>query len=487
MDTLTTDKIEELARRQYEEERARKEAKKQGKSVRTVKKDKKGKSEQKHTSFLKRATKELSLVPISSVSDIVNRQISLYDWQTHHEENVKRERLDWKNPKNSPHVSQTWLVAEGKYYRSEPASTYDRVINNDAPKKEYRRRTDEHKSVVGWAARRMFLETVEFLTTIKKQRIVRKKKERDIVLYSGAAPGHHVNILCGWFRKDFDFVVFDWRKLELTTRENLTIRQESFTDKIAKEYENKGVIFVCNTLVNNGKFDYDEKNIKNAMELQKCWCDVLKPKIALLDFRLPWSRGETEFFEGTIRYPVWGQPSGMDCRIEVVFPKSVDSDGVVTYEKPKIKKYDHKIHEERMFHFNTISRVQLYRHGVHPEGYNKTLDHCYDCMTEIYICQRYIRVSEQKKQVEESRVIPLSELITEYCQKEDPKKSLEVHVPDMTRQRGNRGGHRRNNNNYVGGRGRGRGGYGRNQGGYHRRGGGYGGGNHHNHKRRRQN
>ena len=54
------------------------------------------------------------------------------------------------------------------------------------------------------------------------------------MIYSGAAPGHHVNLLTGWFKHDFDFVVFDRRKFQLTTRENLTIRQEPFTDRTAR-------------------------------------------------------------------------------------------------------------------------------------------------------------------------------------------------------------------------------------------------------------
>ena len=66
-------------------------------------------------------------------------------------------------------------------------------------------------------------------------------------------------------------------------------------------------------------------------------------------------------------------------------------------------------------------------------------------MSEIRILHRYIQVMEQKE-VNVSRVRAMGELITEYCQKgpENKGKSLEIHVPDISRQRhGNRGNRRR--------------------------------------------
>jgi hypothetical protein len=463
---FTTEKIDEIVRKQMEQMKAEEKAKKEGKSVSVAKKEMKDEKPkvQKHVAFMKKERRVVESRPIKSVEEIVNRQVHLFDWQTYHEDSVKRERLNWKNPRNSPHVSQTWLVADGKYYRSEAAKTYDRIIKNDAPRQGYRRRTSEHKSVVHWTERRLLLEAVEFLTTIKKDRLIKRKKEREIVLYSGAAPGHHVNLLSAWFRSDFNFVVFDHRKFELTTRENLTIRQEPFTDKTAREYENKGVIFICNTKFAD-QHHYDEDGIKNDMNLQRMWCEILRPRIALLDFRVSWNKGKTEFFPGKLRYPIWGHPSGTDCRIEVEFPlkKKKDNDdgddAMITYEMPSMVMYDHSIHEERMFHFNTIARVQLYRHGIKPDGVTRTLDHCYDCMSEIRVIHRYIETMEQRK-VDVSRARTMSELITEHCQKgsENAGKSLEVHVPDISRQRGG-GGRRRYHQNNSGGGNRRRGGY----------------------------
>ena len=387
---FTTEKIDEIVRKQIEQMKAEELAKKQGKSVSAARKDMKKPMVQKHVAFMKKERSVVEARPIKSVEEIVRRQIHLFDWQSYHEESVKRERLNWKNPKNSPHVSQTWLVADGKYYRSEVAKTYERIIKDDAPRKQYRRRTEEHKSVVHWNERRLFIEAVEFLTTIKKDRLKRRAKEREIVVYSGAAPGYHVNLLSGWFKHDFDFVVFDRRKFDLTTRENLTIRQEPFTDKTAREYENKGVIFICNTKFAD-QHHYDENAIKNDMNLQRIWCEILRPKVALLDFRLSWNKGKTEFFQGVLRYPVWGHPSGTDCRMEVVFPKKrSEVDGTAAYEMPPNIMYDHRIHEERMFHFNTIARVQLYKHDIKPDEFKTSYDHCYDCMSEIRIVRNIV-------------------------------------------------------------------------------------------------
>ena len=39
-----------------------------------------------------------------------------------------------------------------------------------------------------------------------------------------------------------------------------------------------------------------------------------------------------------------------------------------------------------MFHFNTATRTTYYDHDVHSAG----LDHCFDCMSEIFILGLYI-------------------------------------------------------------------------------------------------
>ena len=96
-------------------------------------------------------------------------------------------------------------------------------------------------------------------------------------------------------------------------------------------------------------------------------------------------------------------------------------------------------------------------------------------MSEIRILHRYIQVMEQKE-VNVSRVRAMGELITEYCQKgpENKGKSLEIHVPDISRQRHRNRGNRRRHHGGGGGRR-----YNNNQ----RRGNNY---NHHSTKRRRQ-
>ena len=50
------------------------------------------------------------------------------------------------------------LVGRGrKILPAEVAKTHDRIIKEDAPRKGYRRRSEEHKSVVHWDERRLLL------------------------------------------------------------------------------------------------------------------------------------------------------------------------------------------------------------------------------------------------------------------------------------------------------------------------------------------
>jgi hypothetical protein len=50
------------------------------------------------------------------------------------------------------------------------------------------------------------------------------------------------------------------------------------------------------------------------------------------------------------------------------------------------REYDNKIHEETMFYFNRMVRVQYYEHGVDCPG----IDHCFDCARTVQILSNHL-------------------------------------------------------------------------------------------------
>ena len=87
------------------------------------------------------------------------------------------------------------------------------------------------------------------------------------------------------------------------------------------------------------------------MRKQTALHSAVRPLASLLEFTLPWDKGETTAPEGDVLFPVWGKWSGTRARL-------------VAKGSEQVKAYDHTTFEEQMFHFNTITRATLYDHPV---------------------------------------------------------------------------------------------------------------------------
>ena len=119
-----------------------------------------------------------------------------------------------------------------------------------------------------------------------------------------------------------------------------------------------------------------EAAVKRDMQWQQTWIRIMRPVGSMLKFRLPWSEGSTSYVKGDIYLPVWGPQTTTETRL-IVHERDLDTS----------IDYDHTSYGERMFFFNTCSRVDFYEHGVlNVAG----VDRCYDCAAEAHILGSYL-------------------------------------------------------------------------------------------------
>jgi cap2 methyltransferase len=165
-------------------------------------------------------------------------------------------------------------------------------------------------------------------------------------------------------------------------RGRIFIHQAMFTDDLANELRqgllqrNTRILFISDVRSCDPDFHSEQvhtERINADMRAQARWHRILRPFKSMLKFRLPYASGVTEYLKGDIHLPVWGPPSTTECRL-------------VVNTHPSTQTYDHTDHEEKMFHFNTVTRVALYPHTVCGCG----IDHCYDCTAEIGILKAYL-------------------------------------------------------------------------------------------------
>lgn len=289
--------------------------------------------------------------------------------------------------------SQAFLNPDA-HYACRTDLRFERVLRADAPRLAYRRRHGEVKTVIHWGQRKLMLSEIEFLT--------RFAADHDTVLYAGAAPGRHIAMLSELFPA-VTFVLVDPAPFNVRPSPRITVRQEMFTDELAREYADRHVLFISDIRSVDWKLQdtsRTETAVAADMAAQMRWHLRMAPRASMLKFRLPWASGSTEYLDGEIHLPVWGPITTTETRL------------VVTGRGVRL--YDHRTYEEQLFFFNTVTRVALFAHSVRGHG----IDHCYDCRAEVDILGAHLARSLQLADVQAvdgERIAGLSARISAAC------------------------------------------------------------------------
>lgn len=280
----------------------------------------------------------------------------------------------YTNHKLNPHTYQCFL--NETLYECKKNIKFERILTDNMPTSEYRRRKGEVKTVRHWGQRKLLLAEIEFLT-----RFLYKKDEKKFkVVYAGAAPGTHIEYLSYLF-DNITLDLYDPASFSVRGSEKIKLFNDFFTDKTAKKYENQSnILFISDIRSADWKSQEEEdveEEVKKNMESQKNWFEIMKPIAGLFKFRLPWTKGTTEYLKGDIYLPVFGPVTTSETRL------MVSNENGYSYSL-----YDNKKYENQMFYFNTNVRPALYLHKVN--NMNQGLDHCYDCTSEVYILWKYL-------------------------------------------------------------------------------------------------
>lgn len=266
-----------------------------------------------------------------------------------------------------------WILEHGT---SPPFGEFTRVLRPDAPGKLYSKNKNRN-TVVHWGQRKLLLSEIEFLTIASLP--------GDTVVYAGAAPCHHLPLLCRFF-PTVKFILYDDGDVceEALACPNVTFHKRLFTDSDAASYAGReDVLFVSDIRTRGSHSDTPqaiEAMVWSDMSTQEYWHALMAPRYSSLKFRLPWpgvSDMETvDYLDGTVHLPVWGGRSTSECRLFVK-------------RDAERRMWDCRHFEEQMSFFNCTTRVSIYNQEVKADG----LDHCYDCTAEVAILRRFYEVA----------------------------------------------------------------------------------------------
>ena len=119
-----------------------------------------------------------------------------------------------------------------------------------------------------------------------------------------------------------------------------------------------------------------EASVSEDMANQRRWYTIMQPLAAMLKFRLPWSKGKTEYLDGEVFLPIWGPQTTTEARLICGTTRGCG-----------VKLWDNTMHCDQMFYFNSVTRLMAYDHDVREA---QGLDHCYDCAAEVCVLRQYL-------------------------------------------------------------------------------------------------
>jgi hypothetical protein len=102
--------------------------------------------------------------------------------------------------------------------------------------------------------------------------------------------------------------------------------------------------------------------------------------------------------------PIWSAHSSTETFLSCVPIHQQLPDGSVSLQWAT-RLYDHSKYEAQMFHYNVVTRVQLFEHDVDGAS-GHGLDHCYDCRAEIEVIRMLLAWQARRRLAVDLGVFP---------------------------------------------------------------------------------
>lgn len=254
--------------------------------------------------------------------------------------------------------------------------------------------------------RKLLMAEVQFLT-----HYYRHEAHDPVVVYAGAAPGHHLTMLSDMFPHvrfilydtiDFSSSLHNPCTQHMSFEENLTnvrsrfdIRKKAFDlDECASIHDSikdAPLLFISDIRLISCSRESFERQVAHDMEMQLEWMRALRPRMSLVKFRLPYTLQHGEkylYVPGHLMFGIWPKAMSGETRL-VIDGKHIDT----TVE------YDFKAYEETLAFHNQCKRsasfLEYIRHS-RPQFMKLIQRHdniycpCFDCTAELETYQTYL-------------------------------------------------------------------------------------------------
>jgi hypothetical protein len=231
-----------------------------------------------------------------------------------------------------------------------------------------------------WGQMKLLLVEIKFLIHVMK---MKKSAKHVMVVYAGAAQGHHIGCLSGLFPEVY-FHLYDKGPWAVKESNRIKIFNEYVSEGILRErYADSNYYMV---LISDIRVDKDEKQIQNDMGEQLKWWKIGIWEWSMFKFRLPYIKDPGDETKTTV-YPegeIWIQPFP---------PKSSAETRLIVAKGANDKIYSNYEYEGKCYYHNKYERSLKYARddGLEFNVYEDGFCNCYDCTWMYYCCEEYAK------------------------------------------------------------------------------------------------
>jgi hypothetical protein len=281
-------------------------------------------------------------------------------------------------------------------------------LEEDDPQEKYYKGLQKEMSnlSVQWGQRKLLL--VELFLLLNYYAEMFKEVKNVHLVYVGAGPGIHIPFITEIF-KEITFHLYD-TKFSFDPFPNTVLYRKFFDEEEALKWRDNCSIFLSD--IRNPKFHKVddthmkemEKFVAEDMNKQKEWVEIIRPKLFMLKFRLPYYFEELNI--ETIEY--------LDGKIlKQPYAKRVSTETRLIGTEIKYREYNVKKYESQMFFHNKWIRTEYKFEnpfsGIEPLWPPELLND-YDSVYEILVLEKLLR--RLGKEVNETNIKKLSRMIT---------------------------------------------------------------------------
>lgn len=292
---------------------------------------------------------------------------------TSHEVSAIREGIDRYMPGPSPWYDPAALLPAGIHYRSNK-------FHEDANGNMW----NIGSFNLHHGQRKLFISELQCLNIFCEQHAAGVAAPL-IVIYAGAAPGDHIP----WLLKLFPQTVwhlYDPAPFRIPETKRCRLYNEYFTDDVARSWESRADVFICDIRVPAGPRDLSwsqemEDQISRDMEAQRMWTRLMKPRSgAMLKFRPPYIdfavKLRIPYLRGRVLWQTWPARSSTEGRLISTAKDIAIPDVPFDVEQYQNACADHNV-------------MRVWRTYDVPVDDVAGYDRCFDCANEAVAWEAY--------------------------------------------------------------------------------------------------